>query len=60
VGHARLVLLQASAALFVILAQQQKSRQQLLQPEVSQSVMTSCLKVRLDKCLGLSLSDSGF
>lgn len=47
VGHARLVLLQAAAALFVSLAQQQRSRQLLLQPEVSQGVMTSCLKVGL-------------
>lgn len=46
VGHGRLVLLQAAAALFVALAQQQGTRQQLLQPDVSQALVGSCLQVR--------------
>jgi hypothetical protein len=46
VGHGRLVLLQAAAALFVALAQQQGTRQKLLQPDVSQALVGSCLQVR--------------
>jgi hypothetical protein len=53
VGHGRLVLLQAATALFVALAQQQGTRQQLLQPDVSQALVESCLKVRSNSALAL-------
>lgn len=45
VGHGRLLLLQAAASLFVGLAQQPKARQQLLQSDEAQRVISSCLKV---------------
>lgn len=47
VGHARLVLLQAAAALFVGLGQQQSTRQQLLQTDTSQELIGLCLQVRV-------------
>ena len=45
VGHSRMVLLQAAAALMAGLAQQPKSRQQLLQPDVSQGLIALALQV---------------
>lgn len=49
VGHGRLVLLQAAAALLVGLAQQPKSRQQLLQPGVSEALVNLALQVGMQR-----------
>jgi hypothetical protein len=45
VGHGRLVLLQAAAALMTGLAQQPKARQQLLQAGVSETLVNLALQV---------------
>lgn len=45
VGHGRLVLLQAAASLMMGLAQQPKSRQQLLQADVSETLVNLALQV---------------
>lgn len=52
VGHGRLVLLQAAARLFVGLWQRPGAREEMLQLDVSQELVSCCLQVRVEGVVG--------
>lgn len=52
VGHGRLVLLQAAARLFVGLWQRPGAREEMLQLDISQELLSCCLQVRVGGVVG--------